>query len=912
MDDLLALVEVYKPHIIAVTESWCNNDIFDSELSIPGYDLFRMDRPLDNKGGGVLLYVGADLGAVEWSPKTQFPEQVWCRLNVSRNTNLLVGVCYNSRNGNLFPNNDALIQELIREIRTQHVLLMGDFNYGGINWHTFQASEAPSQQFLDCLEDCFLIQHVTEPTRGDSLLDLVLTDEPGMIDSINVYGHFSTSDHNVLHWSTTVATKKVVITDTIRDFNKADIASIKKELRSTVWDFDSDVKVSDLWIAFSRKIEDLITKHVPVRKLKSGKCKKALWMTGKAVRAVKLKHKTFSRYRDITHPAYIKASAAAKQEIRRAKRNFEVKLSDNIKTDKKSFYAYVRSRCKSRVKVGPLVQESGSTVTDGKHIAEVLNDYFSSVFTKEVTSSMPEARRIFTGDNSEVLKDITVDVDIVRTKLKALRPDKAAGPDNIPPKLLRELSEELCHPLSVILQRSLDEGVVPNDWKLANVCPIHKKGSRAQASNYRPVSLTSQICKVLESVIRTVVVDHLEKYSLIKDSQHGFRRGRSCLTNLLEFLDKVTRSVDTGDNIDVIYLDFAKAFDKVPHCRLIKKVEAHGIGGKILAWITDWLHGRKQRVCLQGLCSCWQSVWSGVPQGSVLGPVLFLIFINDLDCGILSSILKFADDTKLFGIVNSLDDGQILQNDLGKLTDWSHDWLMAFNVDKCKVMHIGRTNVHSKYYMNGAELGNTTEEKDLGVIVADNLMVAKHCAYAYSKGNRILGMIKRTVVSRDVHILLNLYKTLVRPHLEYCSPAWSPHYQKDKQLLERVQHRFTRLFSELRKLCYNDRLRRLGLWSLEERRNRADLLEVFKLKSGLSTISLQSFFDCNVEKRTRGHSWKIVKNRCKLDIRKYFFSERVVNRWNSLSQVDVDQRTINGFKRALDRRRKAEMDFFMD
>ena len=184
-------------------------------------------------------------------------------------------------------------------------------------------------------------------------------------------------------------------------------------------------------------------------------------------------------------------------------------------------------------------------------------------------------------------------------------------------------------------------------------------------------------------------------------------------------------------------------------------MEAHGIGGKILAWITDWLHGRKQRVCLQGLCPCWQSVWSGVPQGSVdsvLGPVLFLIFINDLDCGILSSVLKFADDTKLFGIVNSLDDSQILQNELGKLTDWSHDWLMAFNVDKCKVMHIGRTSVHSKYYMNGAELGNTTEEKDLGVIVADNLMVAKHCAYAYSKGNRILGMIKRTVVSRDVHI----------------------------------------------------------------------------------------------------------------------------------------------------------------
>jgi len=184
-----------------------------------------------------------------------------------------------------------------------------------------------------------------------------------------------------------------------------------------------------------------------------------------------------------------------------------------------------------------------------------------------------------------------------------LRADKAAGPDNISPKLFLELSEELCFPLSVVLQKSLDDGVVPNDWKLASVCAIYKKGSRAHTSNYRPVSLTSQLCKLLESIIRTAVVSHLDKFNLIKDSQHGFRRGRSCLTNLLEFLDKVTRSVDTGNNIDIIYLDFAKAFDKVPHNRLIKKLEAHGIGGKILTWIADWLQGRMQRVCLHGSCS---------------------------------------------------------------------------------------------------------------------------------------------------------------------------------------------------------------------------------------------------------------------------------------------------------------------
>jgi len=453
----------------------------------------------------------------------------------------------------------------------------------------------------------------------------------------------------------------------------------------------------------------------------------------------------FSRYNDNNHPAYIKASVSAKKEIKRAKKNFESKLCENIKKDTKSFYAYVRSQSKSSVKVGPLVEESGSSVTDSKQMAEVFDHHFSSIYTQEDMSSLPAPEQIFHGKDSEFLTNITVDVETVKKKLQSLRPDKASGPDDIPPRLLCELSEELCQPLAVILQKSMEEGVVPEDWKLANVCPVFKKGSKAQAVNHRPISLTSQVCKLFEFIIRGALVDHLERNHLIKDSQHGFRRGRSCLTNLLEFLDKVTCSVDARDNIDVVYLDFAKAFDKIPHCSLIKKLEAHSIRGNILTWITDWLKGRKQRVCLHGIYSCWQTVWSGVPQGSVLGPVLFLIFINDLDCNITSTILKFADDTKLISIVNNDDDSTLLQHDLAILENWTHSWQMEFNIDKCKVMHVGRTNVHSIYHMmNNIELGTTSEEKDLGVSVSDDLKKSKHCAYAYSKANRTLGMIERT------------------------------------------------------------------------------------------------------------------------------------------------------------------------
>jgi len=215
------------------------------------------------------------------------------------------------------------------------------------------------------------------------------------------------------------------------------------------------------------------------------------------------------------------------------------------------------------------------------------------------------------------------------------------------------------------MKASFDTGVVPDDWKTANVCPIFKKGSKSQIGNYRPVSLTSQICKVFETVICDAIVLHLKSNGLLDHSQHGFRKGGSCISNLLEFLDYVTKNLDNRNSVDVIiYLDFAKDFDKVPHCPLLEKINKHGISGKVLNWLREWLRGRKQRVCINGHFSSWTAVTSGVPQGSVLGPVLFLIFINDIDSNLLCAISKFADDTKLSNAINCNKDMDQLQSDL--------------------------------------------------------------------------------------------------------------------------------------------------------------------------------------------------------------------------------------------------------
>ena len=319
----------------------------------------------------------------------------------------------------------------------------------------------------------------------------------------------------------------------------------------------------------------------------------------------------------------------------------------------------------------------------------------------------------------------------------------------------------------------------------AIIIPLFKKGSRNKSVNYRPVSLTSVICKLIETIIRDHMTDFLIKHKLINPSQHGFLKAKSCLTNLLCFLEEITKWVDDGSPVDVIYLDFQKAFDKVPHQRLLRKLKSHGMGNSIINWIEHWLTDRRQRVVVDGEVSSWKSVLSGVPQGSVLGPILFLVYINDLEEGVTGKILKFADDTKLFRKVKEIGDKQNLQDDMDTLVKWSEKWQMLFNFGKCKCLHTGPGNTGMNYEMGGTILSKTVKEKDLGVTMNANMKVSQQCRIAASKGNQIIGMIRRNITYKEFFLIIPLYKAIVRPHLEYCIQAWNPHIRKDVDMLEK-------------------------------------------------------------------------------------------------------------------------------
>ena len=404
----------------------------------------------------------------------------------------------------------------------------------------------------------------------------------------------------------------------------------------------------------------------------------------------------------------------------------------------------------------------------------------------------------------------------------------------------------------------------------------------------------------METIVKDEIVSHLMKYNLLTDDQHGFVPGRDCITQLLVCIDKWTELLEDGQNFDVIFTDFSKAFDSVPHERLFVKLKSLGIRGDILQWVKSFLRGRTQCVSVDGKKSSWKDVLSGIPQGSVLGPILFVIFINDMPLEVKYNICKlFADDCKLFGIVKDRVQNT-MQSDLTKLEDWSTIWQLPFNANKCKVMHFGKSNPKHIYQLNGHELETTDSEKDLGVMVDNNLKFHVHTSFATKKANQILGVIKKTFKTRDAFTISTLYKSLVRPHLEYGNVIWGPHYAGDKKMIESVQRRATKMVSGLHETPYGERLKILNLPSLDYRRSRGDMIQCFKIMKDLVRMKKNEIFTPIPSSNTRGHSMRVLRLGAKKFARINTFSRRVIRDWNSLPETVVDAPSLNTFKNRLD------------
>lgn len=901
--------------LIGIAETWGNDSVDDAEIAVVGFNMFRLDR-VGSKGGGLALYVRNNLEATLNNSLTgaHFKESIWCNISLLKGK-LLVGLCYRSPSSS--DQNDEDLRELLelayREMDGDtHLLIMGDFNYPGIDYSTETTKDgdtAASTKFLYKTQDLCLTQNVMEHTRfrinqKPSKLDYVFTDEEDLIDEMIYGAPLGKSDHATLEWNITLRTKEIIRQHERLNYWKGDYVEISAELKRVKWnELMIGKSVDEMWTCFKTIIIDLTTRYVPIKD--DRRKKKGRWLSRKTIKKMKVRNKLWKKYRRYpsgrNHEEYRVCRNEVNKMIREDEDQERKKILKNFRGKPKSFYGYMRNLQTVKDNVTVLMKDDGEMTTTDQEAADILGEYFREVFTKEDTDNMPNIDEMDL-DWHDV--DVELGIRAVERRLKKLSADKSPGPDGIHPMLLKECALEVSLPLSLIFRKSFETNTLPDDWRTANVVPIYKKGTRTNRANYRPVSLTSVPCKIMESMIKEGMLKHLEVNSVVTNAQHGFMSSRSCLTNLLEALENWTKALDDGYGIDIVYLDFRKAFDSVPHQRLLAKLKGYGITGKVWEWIESFLTTRTMRVGVRNTFSKWFDVTSGVPQGSVLGPLLFLLFVNDLPQWITTNIRMFADDTKLWHKISSSLDSQQLQKDLDNLENWSSIWQLKFNPTKCKVMHVGH-NEDTRYYItNGSyreELESVEEETDLGVHFTRDLKVRKQCLKSARKARKIIGLVRRHFRRMDKQDFLLIYKTYIRPHLEYCVQAWSPHLVKDIKCLERVQRSATKLVPSLMKHSYEERLQTLGLTTLQRRRERGDMIEVYKLLTGREKIEKKQFFhlaDSNY--RLRGHSLKLRQERSRLDIRKYSFSQRVVKMWNSLPQNVVDAETVNGFKNALD------------
>ena len=456
--------------------------------------------------------------------------------------------------------------------------------------------------------------------------------------------------------------------------------------------------------------------------------------------------------------------------------------------------------------------------------------------------------------------------------------------------------------LSHIYQASLNQGRVPADWKHAWVIPVFKKGARNSHSNCRPISITSIACKTLEHIIHSNLMNHLERHNNLSDHQHGFRKRRSCETQLLQAVDDLAKCLNEGGQIDAVLLDFSKAFDKVSHHHLATKLHHYGMRGKMLEWMQSFLSSRTQEVILEGNKSSPAPVTSGVTQGSVLAPILFLCYINDLPNQVSSTVRLFADDCLLYRNINTTHDAETLQEDIEKLQTWEVDWLMEFNPDKCEIIRITnrrKKKIVTNYSIHEHQLKEVKGAKYLGVTTDRTLSLNEHINSVTKKANNTRAFLQRNINRCPEAIKTLCYQAFVRPIVEYASTVWDPSTEKNIKSVKNVQRQAARFVKSdyRRRSSVTTMLESLNWVSLASRRAEAKLVMLYRITNNLVDVTTSALTAAPT--RTRGNIHRYLQPFTRIEAYKHSFFPSTIKSWNKCTQQLVSKQSLNLFRRLL-------------
>ena len=770
--ELETSASIYNADIILITEYLSKNasSNFENVFNLPNYNCIE-----DNSGRGVCLFYKNNLNVT----KNDFVSNLYkpsIFIKVLTNAKPLhIGLVYRSPNSTDIEDRKVNHQLNIASKKLKNLYIFGDFNHPYIDWefnHCKRNEDHSDSLFLFEVNKLNLEQLIVEPTHHkpnckSSLIDLILTKSPASITSIKHNPPIGKSHHDVI-------TANININGILRNdikksekilkpnFEKANFTAINNYFCEIDWDnLLSTTNVDESWDVIKEKIKFAQCTYVPNKIINTHKKRQnPVHMDDSLHFLLKNKRRLFKyykKYKTVTNFLnYNIARNKVSSKIRLMKKMKEKKIAKEIKHNAKAFYQYIASKTIKKEGVADLVDENGILTSNDEDKCNIINNFFSSVFTQEDTSNIPTFNCINNVDTS--LTNCSITIQDMEKALSSLNQNKSPGPDNFHPKFLKNVSKSLSKPLFLLFNKTLTEGCIPEEWKTAEVRPIFKKGDKSQPGNYRPVSLTSVVCKIMETFIKNSLYKHLVDNNILSKEQFGFVSGRNTITQLLITINDWLYDLDNNTPVDACYMDFRKAFDTVPHQRLINKLKSYKIEGPILNWIISFLSNRKQFVKINNSVSHKLDVISGVPQGSVLGPTLFIYFINDLPEVIEKSKVKvFADDTKVYnGVCNNVD-VESLQNSIDEMYLWTQQWLLKFNKEKCKVLHLGKNNPKNKYFIGTnnerIELEETELEKDLGIFIDPNLDFKKHIKNITRKASFLSYKILKNFTFKEAKIL---------------------------------------------------------------------------------------------------------------------------------------------------------------
>lgn len=877
-----------SPHVVMITETWHSADSTDAPLQIPGYSAFCSGR-VNQRGGGCLIYVSNEFHASSFNViSLGNPEDsVWIQA-AGGPIELLIGCIYNPPHCT-----SASVDQLAKVFHevsffpAHYKIIGGDFNMPHVSW---LSHSAPSRYraFFDTVFTHGWTQHVHSPTRQSNTLDLIFTSGishacASVLDSI------PGSDHKVVSLSFQLPKPTHHVNPTyyvFRPLQRMNWEVFSSLLRAAPWDafflaVNVDTAVCEMYNNFTHCLDVLAPEQSKIRQTRTVDNATTRRMANK-LRKMRSRYNKTKDFHLMIRMNEILTEWRNAQIIDHASAERTALCSqDRVK----SLIRLMKNRSgRNDIPIAALVLPDKTVLTEAAELCNFINTHFCDAFTR-TDLALPNTTPKLTDDQ---LPTIDFNLHNINRALRSLKVSHHLGPDGIPSSLLILGGPDIPILLLNAFTLSMKSGEYPTIWKHAIVVPRHKRGCRQNIDNYRPISHTPFASRVMERIVKEEMLQFLLLRNLINRSQHGFLPAKSCQTCQFEFLNYVTQSIDLGRALVIIFLDMKKAFDRVPHKGLLTKLAAFGVADQLLSWFSSYLSNRTQSVKLGGESSKRTPVTSGVFQGSVLGPLLFLLYINDV-----FQVFKhgtpyiFADDIK---VVFAFDPNNIqnglshIQSDLSALENWCNLWRLEFSPTKCNVLSYRCSVPPNSLTLNGASLANGSTVRDLGVHYSSSLNFAEQASYSSAKARSIIGYIMKSVSLLESR--LTLYKVCARPILEYCSIVVANSRKSDRMAIEKVQRSFTKRLLGSSDSSYQDRCKQLGLEPLWLRRLKINLVFLYKLVK-ISDSSIGCYFqltgDTRYPLRKKAHSFSLPKTR--RNIRFNFFLYRYAYVWNRLPSV---------------------------